>query len=162
LTRDHGLVVFQKCYDSRGFASLALVLVLVLDLFFELFGLPTCIPSDPLYHLGMCITTTSASPSRNPCLACDFTGSYRDWTHLLGDLAHDRDAYASLCDEHREAVDEEVREQRAMWDWSPGGLGWAEDIAPNEFPHPEFDDAEAPNQFPDHPDGDWEGDDTGD
>lgn len=103
----------------------------------------------------MCITTTNALPSRNPCLACDFTGSYRDWTHLLSDLSEDREAYASLCDEHREAVDEEVREQRAMWDWSPGGLGWAMDIAPNEFPHP---DAEAPGQFPDHPDG--EGDDT--
>lgn len=90
---------------------LVLVLVLVLDLFFELFGLPTCIPSDPVYPVVMCITTTNALPSRNPndCPGCSGgDGVLCDavhWTAL---------ARLTLCDECRITVRGYIEEEGGL------------------------------------------------
>jgi len=62
LTRDHDLVVFEKCYDSRGFVSLALVLALVtggharVDLFSDSSACPLA------FHLIRCTIWSCASP----------------------------------------------------------------------------------------------------
>jgi hypothetical protein len=89
--------------------SLALVLVLVLDLFFGFFGLPTCIPSDPVYHLVMCNTITSASPSHNPCSLCVLDNesvTYRAWDQALRDASLDGSVFRDLCIAHKEEVEE--------------------------------------------------------
>jgi hypothetical protein len=79
----------------------------------------------------MCITTTNALPSRNPCSLCVLDNeevTYRAWDQALRDASLDGGIFRDLCDEHKEEVEEweEAEEHSDTFDPNPD--------------HPEYDD----------------------
>ena len=79
----------------------------------------------------MCITTTSASPSRNPCSLCVLDNTevtYRAWDQALRDASLDGSVFRDLCMVHKEEVVEweEAEEHSDTHDPNPD--------------HPDYDD----------------------
>jgi len=71
----------------------------------------------------MCITTTSASPSRNPCTLCaidDRTATYRDWERALREASTDGSVFRDLCMVHKEEVVEWEEAEEMVDDEDPG------------------------------------------
>jgi hypothetical protein len=83
----------------------------------------------------MCITTTSASPSRNPCSLCvidDREVTYRDWDRALREASADGSVFRDLCMVHKEEVVEweEAEEMVNDDDGGPDGPPVEEDGEP--------------------------------
>jgi hypothetical protein len=72
----------------------------------------------------MCITTTSASPSRNPCSLCVLDNeevTYRAWDRALRDASLDGSVFRDLCCLHKEEVEEWEEAEVVEDDGGPDG-----------------------------------------